>query len=1009
MGPDMLRLRLLGELEVWRGDELLQLPPSRKTRALLAFLVCSGKPQRRERLCSIFWDIPDDPRGALRWSMSRLRSIVDEPGHTRLVANREVAGFEADGADVDYTRLRELVAGGIESLPAERLREAAELFRGEFLEGLDLPNQHDFQEWCVAEREDLRRLQVAIVARLVELGGDDVEASLPWARQLVQVDPFNEEARAGLLGRLYSSGRRQEAESHFETARRLYRELGLESQQRLEQAWRTIRRQGARKPTPDRPAPKTARSPVPAESSGGPANAIPLAPLAGREEQLRVLGEIFERSVARGQIAVVEILGETGIGKTRLVHEFVARLRADGVTALTGRSYDFRVGAAYGPWVEALGEFPTLETAESVAQGRERLFAAITDRISRDNPGPAFLAFDDVHWCDEASADLLHHVVRSLRGFPLVIALIAREGELQDNAPLSSVLRSLQHDGLVETIQLEPLSPEQTGQIVGAVAPDRDARQIAELSSGNPLYATELARGPASDKAALPRPLKDLVRDRVEKLPPAAGDLLRWASVLGPKVDTELLRLACEVELDDIIDSLELLERHNILKPIEPEFYAFTHELVRRAIYTGLSEPRRRLMHLKLARLANEHHADRNIPALDIAHHAAAGGDGIMAADACIAAGRRCVRLFAHADAKALARQGRHYAENLPEPARTKRLIKLTEIECSVSRPTDLAGLTASIEQYAETALDHGRTELARRCYTLLANIRWEEGAWSDAERETLRAELVSRATNDRERVIALAEASRCLAMLERDLGTAEKLVLEADALSNRLGMEPNAIPDALGMLRSHQGRNEEAAELFDRARLIARRDGDRVSEFIALEHLVTLQMEDGPGADTERLCAQTVELAQKLRSGSELPFANALQSFCRYVHGQDETLADFDEALQALRNADAKHRLTFLASAAAGALIEKRQWEQAHKLAKEALAAASAIDRRSDTAVALSLLVRIAAGTGEQDSRSAYADRLVDVMTQGISAHAAKLAESALAIDFAVPAETGG
>jgi predicted ATPase/DNA-binding SARP family transcriptional activator len=1009
MGPGMLKLRLLGELEVWRGEELLQLPPSRKTRALLAYLVCTGKPQRRERLCSVFWDIPDDPRGALRWSMSRLRAIVDDEDHTRLVANREVAGFEADCAEVDYWRLRKIVADGIENLPADSLGEAAGLFSGEFLEGLDLPNQHDFQAWCVAEREELRRIQIAIFDRLIELNASDPEVALQWSRQLVQVDPFNEEARAALLSRLFSSGRRQEAESHFETARRLYRELGLESQQRLERVWHDIQRQNIQKPAVDNPATVAAAVSPHVEAPSVPVREFVATQLVGREEQLRVLHELFERSIANAEVRVVEILGETGIGKTRLVQEFASQIQSKGIKTLAGRSYDFRIGAAYGPWVEAVGELPTLETSQSASQGREKLFAALSQRISGDGSQPVFIAFDDIHWCDEASADLLHHIVHNLRNFPLMIALIAREGELQDNVPLSSVLHSFHHDGLIETIHVEPLSPEQTGKIVGATVSSAEVMQIAKLSGGNPLYATELARGIASVSSALPGSLKDLVRQRVEKLPPAASDLLRWASVAGPLVDVETLRLACGGEPDDIIDLLEIVERHNILKPVESESYTFSHELVRQAIYTGLSEPRRRLMHLKLARLLNEHSAERKIPALDIAYHAAAGGDAIMAADACIAAGRRCVRLFAHADAMALVRQGRHYAELLDEPARTKRLIKVTEIECNVSRPEDLAALTASIEQYAETALDYGRSELARRCYTLLANIRWEEGAWTDAERETLRSELVSRATDDRERVVALAEASRCLAMLERDLGTAEKLVLEADALANRLGIEHNAIPDALGMLRSYKGVHDEAAELFDRAKLIARRDGDRVSEFIALEHLVTLRMESGPGPDTDRLCAQTVELAEKLRSGSELPFANALSAFCQLLHGDDNTLEKFEEALAALRNVDAKHRLCLVASAAAGVLIERRNWARAKKFAEEALAAASAIDRNSDIVVALSMLVRIAAAMGDEDRRREHADRLVEKLSRGVSSYAGRMAESALAIDFVMPAETGG
>ena len=76
----MIEIRVLGGLEVIRDGEPVPLPPSRKTRALLAYLVLTGRPHRREQLCEMFWDVPDDPRGALRWSLSKIRPLVDEPG-----------------------------------------------------------------------------------------------------------------------------------------------------------------------------------------------------------------------------------------------------------------------------------------------------------------------------------------------------------------------------------------------------------------------------------------------------------------------------------------------------------------------------------------------------------------------------------------------------------------------------------------------------------------------------------------------------------------------------------------------------------------------------------------------------------------------------------------------------------------------------------------------------------------------------------------------------------------
>src|SRR3954462_13080099 len=105
----MLTIRLLGEMTVLRDGEALPLPPSRKTRALLGYLVATGRPQRREKLCTLLWEVPDDPRGALRWSLSKLRGLVDEPdGRLRILADRETVAYIPQGAESDLHSLRTL-------------------------------------------------------------------------------------------------------------------------------------------------------------------------------------------------------------------------------------------------------------------------------------------------------------------------------------------------------------------------------------------------------------------------------------------------------------------------------------------------------------------------------------------------------------------------------------------------------------------------------------------------------------------------------------------------------------------------------------------------------------------------------------------------------------------------------------------------------------------------------------------------------------------------------------
>src|SRR4051795_558697 len=118
----MLTVRLLGELTVLRDGEVLPLPPSKKTRALLGYLVATGRPQRREKLCTLLWEVPDDPRGALRWSLSKLRGLVDEPdGPARILADREMVGWVPEGAQCDLRHLRELCARSLDGATTDVL------------------------------------------------------------------------------------------------------------------------------------------------------------------------------------------------------------------------------------------------------------------------------------------------------------------------------------------------------------------------------------------------------------------------------------------------------------------------------------------------------------------------------------------------------------------------------------------------------------------------------------------------------------------------------------------------------------------------------------------------------------------------------------------------------------------------------------------------------------------------------------------------------------------------
>ncbi len=239
----MLEVRVLGELEVIRDGAPVALPPSRKTRALLAYLALTGHKHRRERLCEIFWDVPDDPRGALRWSLSKIRPFVDDPAYPRLVADRQTVEMLTDALDIDFFAAQ--ACAGAEAAATGELARAASSFRGPLLADLDLPANGEFHTWLLALREDAHKLQSQILRALTERLAATPQEALPYARELVRIDPYDEAGWALLISNLAEAGRGQEVRQQYEAGVRALREFGGGSGPLL-RAWQAAKASGPR-------------------------------------------------------------------------------------------------------------------------------------------------------------------------------------------------------------------------------------------------------------------------------------------------------------------------------------------------------------------------------------------------------------------------------------------------------------------------------------------------------------------------------------------------------------------------------------------------------------------------------------------------------------------------------------------------------------------------------------------------------------------------------------------
>lgn len=165
----------------------LPLPASRKTRALLAYLAATDRPARREHLCELLWEIPDDPRASLRWSLSKARAMIEPGAPGALAADRETVMLDCADLEIDWRALRTLAEADLRMADTGSLLHAAR-FEGGFLEGLDLPRCDGFQAWLTAMREDVRRWRAAVLQEALGRGVDEETAR--WLkRALDALDP----------------------------------------------------------------------------------------------------------------------------------------------------------------------------------------------------------------------------------------------------------------------------------------------------------------------------------------------------------------------------------------------------------------------------------------------------------------------------------------------------------------------------------------------------------------------------------------------------------------------------------------------------------------------------------------------------------------------------------------------------------------------------------------------------------------------------------------------------
>ncbi|MFN0262896.1 alpha/beta fold hydrolase [Tepidamorphus sp. 3E244] len=218
------------------GD--IPLPSSRKARALLAFLAATARPHRRERLCELFWDLPDDPKAALRWSLTKLRKVVDTPDSQRIVADRERVQLEVNDLHVDIREIHARLRNDDGHLPLEDLEDMARQLEPVLMDGLDGAGSVDFDAWLMSEREDVAVARINVLRQLATHPQAGATERRKWRRLWHDADPAGEEAAEPVshhamgtqaADRAQPAGRAA-ARTPFRPARKTFRSRALQTQ-----------------------------------------------------------------------------------------------------------------------------------------------------------------------------------------------------------------------------------------------------------------------------------------------------------------------------------------------------------------------------------------------------------------------------------------------------------------------------------------------------------------------------------------------------------------------------------------------------------------------------------------------------------------------------------------------------------------------------------------------------------------------------------------------------------
>jgi predicted ATPase/class 3 adenylate cyclase len=754
-----------------------------------------------------------------------------------------------------------------------------------------------------------------------------------------------------------------------------------------------------------------------------------LTPLVGRDEELDLLVRRW-RQAKSGEGSVVLISGEPGIGKSRLLAALEERLAAELRTSLRyfcsphhqdsplypivarmeqESGFDRRdsaaerlakLEAALAPATRepddvALfarllsipldGRYSTPE--ESPQRWKEQTFAALTRRVAGlAHQAPLLLVFEDAHWSDPTSIELLDTLIKRVAKLPVLLIASFRP----DFTP------SWFGRPGVSLMALNRLGRRASTRLATQVTSDGPLSlslldQIVTRAEGIPLFIEELTKAlletpehdAASSALAVPDTLQASLMARLDRLQ-GGRELAQIGAVLGREFSHEMLCHVAGESADTLETSLtELVRSELVFRTGTPPNarYTFKHVLVQQAAYETLLRSRRQDLHSRVAKAIMERLPDEAEHWSHLLlHHATLAGDHELAAQACIAAGERSLQIFAHEEAYRLAERGLKHLDSLPDGEQKARFhvnLLVVKVHAAYKHRDEVPELVKHLQEAAETARAFG---LHNEAVSALHSISWRQ-QWSNdatgASQYSLRAEEVSRKADEVTRCQQVANTGRCLLEVEQQIPRAFVLIDEAETMAKTLEQDYVELEWARSHAARWKGDLDRAHALMTRAVELARSREERWREVECLIWLTMIDLERQKSSKVEQYCDEIDEIAERL--DHDLPPVSAVfRVLAQFGSGRKDLSSALDRALTSLRDFDDKAHLAYALNFVADDALSRDQYSQARLAAAEALTAAHAMSRTTEIVVAVSILARAEYTYGDRPAASARLQALM-------------------------------